>query len=352
MGLASGPKPVIPRPTPREIPGALTKHVFLDPGLAYTAADTLLFLGTNIVGAVSMVSAIAIATALKTISVLQPDFAEKYPKLKELANDDRVPLRAGGLAMLVVTGATVATGAWLPAAASFFFAVANFGLAESVSKQHIAAENEKAAAHKTQSMAEKAAALLKRPDIYLNIGFGLAGLMAGGASMLILPLVGAAFALGAKNTLQGKPEYAGHPKLLTAAAAVLFAGIGVATGHGLIAAAHLINGIALGEMERRMTPGGLPQILRDIKGSIASLFGRKPAAPVAAPPVPAPDMPMPVTAAPLPPRNTLQQAFEPAATDVTVLSFPVHQPAPAEIPANRELRARIAGFGQAAKTAA
>lgn len=344
MGLVSGPKTQIPRPTGWKIPGALTRHVALDPGLAYTAADTLLFLGTNIVGAVSMVSAIAIATALKTISVLQPQFLDKHPKIKELANDDRVPLRAGGLAMLLVTGATVATGAWLPAAASFFFAIANFGLAESASKQHIDAENEKTAAHKTQSMAEKAVALLKRPDIYLNVGFGLAGLMAGGASMMILPLVGAAFVLGAKNTMQGKPEYAGHPKLLTATAAVLFAGIGFATGHGLIAAAHLINGIALGEMERRMTPGGLPQILRDIKTSIGSLFGRKPAAPVAAPVMPVPDMPIPVAAAPLPPRNTLQQSFEPAATEVTVVSFPVHQPTPQEA----ARRARIAGFDQAA----
>lgn len=348
MGLVSGPKPQIPRPTGWKIPGALTRHVVLDPGLAYTAADTLLFLGTNIVGAVSMVSAIAIATALKTISVLQPQFLDKHPRIKELANDDRVPLRAGGLAMLLVTGATLATGAWLPAAASFFFAIANFGLAESASKKHIDAENEKAAAHKTQSMTEKAVALLKRPDIYLNVGFGLAGLMAGGASMMILPLVGAAFVLGAKNTMQGKPEYAGHPKLLTATAAVLFAGIGVATGHGLIAAAHLINGIALGEMERRMTPGGLPQILRDIKGSVTgamgALFGRKPAAPVAAPMIPVPDMPIPVASAPLPPRNTLQQAFEPVATEVTVVSFPVHQPTPQEA----ARRAKIAGFDKAA----
>lgn len=317
MAVLSGPKLSIPCPEGRQIPGALVQHVALDPGIAYTVADALLFLGTNLVGAVAMVGAVAVATGAKALSVLQPSFLDKRPKLKELINDDRLPLRAGGLAMLVVTGATFAMGAWLPAAASAFFAIANFGLAESVSKSHIEKERHDVEEHKLENLgfAQKAAMLLKRPDIYLNIGFGLAGLMAGGASMVILPLVAGAFWMSAKNTFAGKPEYAGHPKLLTGAAAVLFAGVGVMTGHGLIAAAHLLNGLALGEMERRMTPGGLPQIMKDIGGSIAGLFGRKPKE--AAVPAPAPT---PVSAFP-------KAGGKPALQDTfSIKSVPLPQP--------------------------
>lgn len=333
MAAVSGPKTPIAKPKPHQIPGALTRHVILDPGMAYIAADAMMFWGTNPVGMVAMAGAVGIAGALKAITVLQPKFAEKYPKVMQLAQDDRVPLRAGGLAMLLVTGATIATGAWLPAAASFFFAVANFGLAESASKRHIEQDRELAKPHAPLTLAQKATTLFKRPDIYLNIGFGLAGLMTGGAAMAILPLVGAAFVMGTRNTFAGKPEYAGHPKLITGAAAALFAGIGFMNGHGLIAAAHLVNALVLGEMERRMTPGGFKQIMKDIGGGIAGVFGRKPKA---APEAPRIDVPEPAPVAPYAfsePQQSLQETFGirsvPVNTDKPVL---VRKPAPAISP--------------------
>ncbi|HYD18243.1 MAG TPA: hypothetical protein VEF76_07175 [Patescibacteria group bacterium] len=287
----TGPKQEIPKATGWEIPGALTKHVVLDPGIAYTTADVLMFAGTNPVGLGAMLTATGIAATLKTAAVLQPTWLDKHPRVKKAIFDDRTPLRAGGLALLVVTGATVATGAWLPAAASLLFAVANFRLAESISKKHIADEKDKKPAEPKKGFAKAVdivTTIFKRPDIYLNAGFALAGLMAGGAALFILPVVAVAFALGVKNSIQGKPEYNAHPKLITAGAAGVFAGIGQANGHGLIAGAHLLNAVVLAEMERRITPGGAKQIFKNIVTAPLKLFGFGKKPEVVAAPVPVP----------------------------------------------------------------
>ena len=114
--------------------------------------------------------------------------------------------------------------------------------------------------------------MVKRPDMYLNAGFALAGLMAGGAALFILPVVAVAFVVGMKNTLQNRPEHTMHPKLITASAAGLFTGIGHSSGHGLIAAAHALNTVVLVEMERRITPGGGKQIIKDVLGGIRKIL--------------------------------------------------------------------------------
>lgn len=276
--VATGPKQEIPKATGWQIPGALTKHVVLDPGIAYTTADVLLFAGTNPIGFGAMLTATGVAATLKTASVLQPSFLDKHPRIKKLVFDDRTPLRAGGLALLVVAGASAATGAWLPAAASFLFAIANVRLAQSISKKTPGAEGEKKPEAPTTRWGKTkavATALVKRPDMYLNAGFALAGLMAGGAALFILPVVAVAFFVGMKNTLQGKEEHEGHPKLITASAAGVFAGIGHSNGHGLISAAHALNTVVLAEMERRITPGGAGQIFKDMLGGIRNLLSLK-----------------------------------------------------------------------------
>lgn len=318
---AAGPKEEIKKAEGWEIPGALTKHVVLDPGIAYTTADVLMFAGTNPVGLGAMLTATGIAATLKTAAVLQPTWLDKHPRFKQFVFDDRTPLRAGSLALLVVAGASVASGAWLPAAASFLFAAANFTLAESISKKHIADEKDKAPAVPKKGIARAAdivVTMFKRPDIYLNAGFALAGLMAGGAALFILPVVAVAFALGVKNSIQNRPEYQGHPKLITAGAAGVFAGIGHANGHGLIAGAHLLNAVVLAEMERRITPGGAKQIFKNVLTAPLKLFGYgkdKPAVVTEQKPVAVPV----VTAAPLP---------------LTASNSNVHIPAPEVKPAD------------------
>lgn len=293
------------RATGWQIPGAMIQGVVLDPGIVYTSADVLMFSATNTVGLVATISATGIAATLRALSIVQPKFLEKYPQTTKIAFDDRTPLRAGGLALLVVGGAAVTTGAFLPAAASFLFAIANFRLAESISKK---ADNRAQVDPKPRlvkpSGAELTAVFIKRPELYLNAGFACAGLMSGGASLFILPVVAAAFGVGMRNALQEKPEHAGHPKIITASAAAVFSAIGYANGHGLIAAAHAINAATLIEMERRVTPGGMMQIIRDMAGSVAGLmpFGKKPAA--APKPRPAPEPVVPASQQAIAPRLT------------------------------------------------
>lgn len=342
MAAAPGPKKPIPRATGWQIPGALAKNVVFDLGILYTVADVFLFMGTNPLGFMAMLGAVGVSAAVKAACVLQPDFVERRPKLKKIIEDDRTPLRAAGLAMLLVTGATLATGLLLPAAASFFFAVSNFGLAETMSKKHIDDERHKAEEHKKQSSKSLFSTLFKRPDMYLNIGFGLAGLMAGGGAMLVLPMVAAAFGVGVLNTMRGKAEYEGHPKLITGAAAILFGAVGVLSGHPLIAVGHFINGVVLCEMERRMTPGGLPTICKNIASGAKKLLGKGKEAPLPAPqPAPAPT----VIIAPTEEHYGHLPQPEPLRGEFGIRAQPVpHEYSQPDAMEMDEARKRIAGF--------
>ncbi len=266
--------PLPPKPKGWRIPFALVRHVALDPGIIYTTADILLFAGTNAIGLGATIAATGIAATLKTFSVLQPDFLKKYPHITKVAFDDRTPLRAGGLALLVVGGAALSGGTMLPAVASFLFAAANFRMAESISKHHKEEEAKKALdpKHKPDAV-EVTIMMVKRPDLYLNAGFACAGLMSGGAALFVLPVVATAFGISVKNAVTGQPEYNGHPKMLTAASGAAFATIGHANGHGMIALAHAMNAGVLLEIERRVTPGGVLQIAKDLATSGLKLIG-------------------------------------------------------------------------------
>ncbi len=261
-----------------QIPPALVRHVALDPGIIYTGADILLFAGTNVLGLGATIAATGLAAGLKTLSIIQPEFLKKYPRITNIAFDDRTPLRAGGLALLVVGGAAVSGGTLLPAFASFLFAAANFRMAESISKHHKDEEAKKALSpeHKPDAI-EVTIMMIKRPDLYLNAGFACAGLMSGGAALFVLPVVATAFGISVKNAVTGQPEHTGHPKMLTAASGAAFATIGHANGHGMIAIAHAMNAAVLLEIERRVTPGGVLQIAKDLASSGLKLIsvGRK-----------------------------------------------------------------------------
>lgn len=253
------------------LPFVLTKKVVTDPGIIYTGADALLFATTNIIGFAACMSAVGAAAVLKSLDVAQPRFLTRHPKVAAIAFDDRTPLRSGALALLVVGGAALGGGALLPAAASFFLSAANFAMAESITRQD---HNKPTADFSPRKKADKPSVmslLFKRPDLYLNTGFALAGLMAGGAALFVLPLVATAFGVGLSNVIKGRPEHAGHPKMITSMAAIAFAAIGFAGGHGLIAAAHLVNAAVIAEFERRVTPGG--SMFKVVKESLGTLAG-------------------------------------------------------------------------------
>jgi hypothetical protein len=292
---------VLPQATPSSsepkklTPRTFVKDVALDPGIVFGVADVLLFAKTNPVGFIACLSATGISVGLKTLHLAQPKFLQNYTRLAEIAGDSRTALRASGMALLVVGGAAVAGGAFLPAAAGFLLAVGNFRLAQSLSdamevyKLVQKKEKEKIAALESgapvledapaplaavkmnwqQRTAQITTLSVKRPDLYINGGFACAGLMAGGASLFILPLVAVAFGVSMKNIIQNKPEHIGHPKMMTAGAGFTFAGIGVAEGHGLIAAAHTINAVILTDAERRVTPGGIRAIGDNIRSAFA-----------------------------------------------------------------------------------
>lgn len=294
---------VLSQPTSPEnlklTPRTFVKDVALDPGIVFGVADVLMFAKTNPVGFIACLGATGVSVGLKTLHLAQPKFLKNYTQIADIAGDSRTALRASGLALLVVAGAAVTGGTALPATASFLLAVGNFRLAQSLSDameaNRIAKETD--AAHKKQleqgiaavvqtpapaapvakaGWTEKAKTIavlsVKRPDLYINGGFACAGLMAGGASLFVLPVVALAFGISMRNIVRNAEEHLGHPKLMTAGAGFSFAGIGVTEGHGLIAAAHAINATIMADAERRVTPGGWRAIAENIRGGLAKVL--------------------------------------------------------------------------------
>lgn len=279
MAVIKDPASLDPNtPPPQLTPKNFVKEVVFDPGIVFSVADVLLFAKTNPVGFIACLGATGIAATLKTLHLAQPKALASFPKIAGIAADSRTPLRASGLALLVVGGASITTGAFLPATAGFLLAVGNFRLAQSISDAmdaHKAAKlrkeqgiEEPVAVKKPATLQRMATLAVTRPDLYINAGFACAGLMAGGAALWVLPVVAVSFGVSIKNILQNKPEYIGHPKALTAAAGFSFAGIGFAESHGLIATAHTINATILADAERRVTPGGLKAIVKNTQDLI------------------------------------------------------------------------------------
>lgn len=295
-------------------PRRFVKEVALDPGILFSVADVLLFAKTNPVGFIACLGATGLSAGLRTLHVANPAFMKNMPRLSAIAADDRTALRVSGLALLTVTGASIATGAMLPAAAGFLLAVGNFRLAQSLSDAMEARRLEKmkkaaqapdadapdapapapgpapAARAWPQRLRDIAVLSVKRPDLYISGGFACAGLMAGGAALFVLPVVAVSFGVSMRNIIRALPEHNGHPKLMSAGASAGFAGIGTLEGQGLIAAAHVLNMTVMAEAERQVTPGGWRRIGENIRQGLARalrLDRPKPPEPVAHPiPVP------------------------------------------------------------------
>ncbi|MDD9900031.1 MAG: hypothetical protein OXT65_03545 [Alphaproteobacteria bacterium] len=290
-------------------PRNFVKKVALDPGVVFSVADVLLFAHTNPIGLVACLAATAVSSTAKTLVLTKPKFLKSMPLVDKIVQDDRTPLRASGLALLVVAGASLAMGgffpalaagqlAWgalLPAAASGVFALGNFRFAESLSR---AIKNDGDPVPKPEEPKKKrgkfinsikraGSLMLKTPELYFNTAFALAGLMAGGAAVWIFPAIVASTAISMHNILTcphgnaaaaggghgGGPTTAeqkkihkhlnrGQPKLWLALAGYIFAGIGFANGHGLIAVAHALNATVIADSAGQ---GIFPRLFRDVK---------------------------------------------------------------------------------------
>lgn len=246
----------------------LTKEVVTDPGVGFSVRNTLLFAaGTNAFGLAACLAATGVAAATKALGVHKPERLKKYPRIEKILTDNRTPLQAISAALLAVGVISLASGAWLPAIASTMFAIGNFMTAESIRARIRAAQGlGHPSDKKEQSAFRKVLSLtFKRPDIYLNIGFACAGLMAGPSAYWLFPAITGHFGISMYNALKQKPEYNGHPKLFSAAAAAVFAGIGVASGNILPALSHAIGAAVIFNVESRVTPGGAKQIIKDYK---------------------------------------------------------------------------------------
>jgi len=295
--MAVLPQAANPSSEPKKLtPRTFVTDVALDPGIVFGVADVLLFAKTNPVGFIACLGATGVSVGLKTLHLSQPKFLRNYTRIAEIAGDSRTALRVSGLALLTVCGASVASGALLPAATGFFLAVGNFRLAQSLSdaiearkafklmeqQKKVALEaglpaSEDAPAQTAkldwrQKAVQIATLSVKRPDLYINAGFAGAGLMAGGAALFILPVVAVSFAVSMRNIVRALPEHNGHPKLMSAGASAGFAGIGSFEGQGLIAAAHILNMAVMADAEKQVTPGGWRQVGENIRRGLAKVL--------------------------------------------------------------------------------
>ena len=91
----------------------------------------------------------------------------------------------------------------------------------------------------------------------------------------MFPLIATAGAVAFRNAVQNKPEYKGHPKIIIALIGGFNLAVGVANGNLLPATAYALYASVAINVERKITPGGGRQILRDIKGGFVNLFGGK-----------------------------------------------------------------------------
>ncbi len=244
----------------------LVKEVATDPGVGFGVANVLLFVSvTNSLGLAACVLATVVAAVSRAVCVEPNIFLNRYPRLLEILADGRTPLRVNALSLLVVGGVALAAGALLPAVTSVFFAIANYWIAESISRA-LRNIDDVAVVSRLPALQRLAHLIFKRADFYICTGMSLSGLMAGGAALWIFPLVALAFALMLRNAWQEKPEHQGHPKVLAATARFIFALIGFASGNISAALSHVLGTYVMLDIEARITPGGARQVMQDMRG--------------------------------------------------------------------------------------
>ena len=249
---------------------AVVKKVLTDPGVDFNIANVILFASISTFGLAANLVAFGISAVSKTLDETKPAFLQKYPRLSKIFHDPKTTLFTSGAALTIVGITSLISGIWIPAAAGFLAAIGKFTTAESLAE----AERRK---NNTASFSETKkkgwlSTLLKRPDIYISTSFAFAGLMSGGATLLVLPIIAVSGWIAYQNSRQHKPEYAGHPKAIAAVAAASHAVVGIINGNwfpgisATIAAATLLN------IECTLTPGGSRQVLHDIKDKFTQML--------------------------------------------------------------------------------
>ncbi|MFH1157958.1 MAG: hypothetical protein V1721_03625 [Pseudomonadota bacterium] len=254
------------------------KEVLTDPGVDFNIANVVLFAGISKLGLEANVVALGISVVSKILDETKPAYLQKLPKFfQKILHDPKTTLFTSGIALTIVGVAALAsgaTGAWIPAAAGFLAAAGKFTTAESLASAE-REKNKKGDASPTEKNKRGwLSTFLRRPDLYINASFAVAGLMSGGATLLVLPVIAVSGWIAYQNSRQNKPEYTGYPLVLAAAAAAFHAGVGIMNGNWLPGISAAMAAAVLLNIECRLTPGGGKKILSDIKGSLARLLGR------------------------------------------------------------------------------
>jgi len=258
----------------------IVKEVIIDPGVAYTVGDTILFASLHsVVGFVACLVAMGVSIVSKTLSVSDTDFAKKNPRFAKIFFDPKTPLNACAASMFVVGAVALLGGAWIPAAAGFLWGVGVVRIAQSIEEAK-RDKNKKTFSSDQNKEKKKPSAfrrtmllLAKRPDIWLCSGNAAAALMVGAAAIWMFPIIALAGVVAFRSAVQNKPEYVGHPKIIVGLIGAFNFAVGIVNGNWLPAAANVVYASVAVNIECRITPGGGRQIWRDIKGGFASFFG-------------------------------------------------------------------------------
>jgi hypothetical protein len=260
--------------------GRIARAVLTDIGVDFNIADTILFAAsTNALGMGACLTALGVSALSKMLSVSQTGFAANYPRLAQIILDSKTPLLTNAAAMLTLGAVALVKGDWIPALSGFIFAVGDLRLAQSLEsaaleKSSLSARSAENGGDHPQSVFKRALSLLvRRSDIYFSAGFAISGLMAGGAAVWAMPVIAVATGIALRNAVQNKPEYAGHPKIISALARSVTVAAGIAGGNWLPTIAYVIYAVLLVDVECKITPGGGRQILRDIKTGVTDLCG-------------------------------------------------------------------------------
>ena len=258
----------------------IIKEVITDPGVAYTVGDTILFASLHsVVGFVACFAAVVVSVVSKTLAVSDTEFARKHSRFAKIFLDPKTPLRACATSMFVVGAVALLGGAWIPAAAGFLWGVGALRIAHSIEDAKRAKDKKvipdgQNKEKKKQSAFRRTMLLLaKRPDIWLCSGNAAAALMVGAAAIWMFPIIALAGAVAFRNAVQNKPEYVGHPKIIVGLIGAFNFAVGIVNGNWLPAAANVVYASVAVNIECRITPGGGCQILRDVRGRFANIFG-------------------------------------------------------------------------------
>ncbi len=227
----------------------LTDEFLTDPGIGFITANILLFANnTNALGFYLCIAALIIAIAIKVLFISEIHFQKE-----SLIFDPRLTLWINCTVLMIVAIGSLLNTFFLAALTGCFLAIANFLIAESISK------------HEDTEKISFFTLLFKRPGLYLNIGTMLACLLAGYQAIFLIPILLVSLFIALRNMWLQYPECYMHPKLLISLSSIASVGIGIYNKNLTVAAAHVIIALVYISIEVRITDNGIKQILKDLK---------------------------------------------------------------------------------------